>query len=40
MEVIRYLFEMIGSNDPDTMRIFWSWLTDRNVSETAKEMRA
>jgi His-Xaa-Ser system radical SAM maturase HxsB len=40
MEVIRYLFEMIGNNDPDTMRIFWSWLTDRNVSETAKEMRA
>lgn len=40
MEVIRYLFELIGENNPEIMRIFWSWLTDRNVSETAKEMGA
>jgi His-Xaa-Ser system radical SAM maturase HxsB len=40
MEVIRYLFEMISDNDPETMRIFWSWLTDRNVRESAKEMKA
>lgn len=39
MEIIHYLFEMLADNDPETMRIFWSWLTDRNVAETAQEMR-
>jgi His-Xaa-Ser system radical SAM maturase HxsB len=40
MAIIRYLFELISENDPETMRIFWSWLTDRNVAESAEEMRA
>ena len=39
MEIIRYLFELISENDPETMRIFWSWLTDRDVRESAEELK-
>jgi hypothetical protein len=38
METIRHLFQLISEADPEVMRIFWSWLTDRDVKETAEEM--
>ncbi len=40
MSVLKHLFGMIAENDPDTMRIFWSWLTDRSVSDLGKELPA
>lgn len=40
MEVIKHLFRIISANDPATMRIFWSWLTGRNVREAAEELQA
>ena len=38
METIKHLFNLIAENNPETMRIFWSWLTDRDVKESAEEM--
>jgi hypothetical protein len=38
MTVIERLFELISQNDPETMRIFWSWLTDRSAIDMAQEM--
>lgn len=29
MEVIKHLFSLIREDDPDTMGIFWAWLTDQ-----------
>ena len=40
MSVLKHLFSMIAENNPDTMRIFWSWLTDRSVSDLGKELPA
>ena len=40
MSVLKHLFSMIAENDPDKMRIFWSWLTDRSVSDLGKELPA
>jgi radical SAM protein with 4Fe4S-binding SPASM domain len=40
MSVLKHLFRMIAENDPDTMRIFWSWLTDRSVSDLGTELPA
>lgn len=31
--MFRYLFEHILQNNRDTMDVFWSWLTGRNISE-------
>jgi len=38
MSALKHLFELIAENNPETMGIFWSWLTDRNVSELAEEL--
>lgn len=36
MEVFKHLFSLIEENDPDTMRILWSWITgDYTPSEAA-----
>ena len=32
MEVIKHLFSFIREDDPETMQIFWSWITGRLVS--------
>jgi len=40
MEVIKHLFQLIQANDPSTMRIFWAWLTERNVRGLAEELQA
>ena len=37
MTVIESRFDIISQNDPETMRIFWSWLTDRNAVDMAQE---
>lgn len=39
METIQYLFQLIAANDPEIMRIFWSWLTESDVNRTAAEFR-
>lgn len=31
--MFRYLFELILQNNSDTIDVFWSWLTGRNISE-------
>jgi His-Xaa-Ser system radical SAM maturase HxsB len=31
MEIIKHLFSFINQNDPETMDIFWSWLTGRTL---------
>jgi His-Xaa-Ser system radical SAM maturase HxsB len=38
MGIIEDLFQLISENDPETMRIFWSWLTDRSAIDLAQEM--
>lgn len=38
METIKHLFRLISEEDPELIRIFWSWITDRDVKETAEEM--
>ena len=32
MEVIKHLFSFINEDDPQTMGIFWSWLTDKPIA--------
>ena len=29
--IFEYLFEIICQNDAETMNIFWSWITGRNI---------
>lgn len=31
MGLFRFLFERLRGADPETMRIFWSWITDRKI---------
>jgi hypothetical protein len=37
MEVIKHLFSYINEDDPETMGIFWAWLTGNPIpSQVAK----
>ncbi|MEW6614813.1 MAG: hypothetical protein AB1401_05045 [Thermodesulfobacteriota bacterium] len=32
-QIIKYLFEIVLKNDSTQMDVFWSWITDRSLSE-------
>ena len=32
-EIITFLLELIEKDDPDTMDVFWSWITNRSLAE-------
>jgi uncharacterized protein len=37
MEIIRHLFSLLATEDPDLERIFFAWLRDKSVHEVASE---
>lgn len=38
MEVIKHIFGLLEEGDPTTMRIFWGWLTNRDLREMSEEL--
>lgn len=38
MEVIKHIFGLLSEGDPTTLRIFWGWLTNRDLREMGEEL--